>query len=140
MNDALSPLGRSILQRVGQAALGATAGVVTSVAATYHSQYRWFPDGCFVGRPRPWLAGVGSSLEMSAALEPLLANSLDDAGCVVFFFAFAAAAVPTRVSLRGQLIGALVVLGAVMAPMLMMLNDWRWSAPELVERCPYRGR
>lgn len=61
----ISPFGKTMFQRL--ALIGAIAGLASVVVATFNAQYRWFPDGCFVGRPRLWLSGVGASLELSAS-------------------------------------------------------------------------
>jgi hypothetical protein len=134
--EQLSPLRRSILQRTALAAIGATAAVVTMVAATYHRHFTWFAGECSVGAPRSWLSGVGSSLEMHVALGPLSANALDSAGCIVIAGALLAALVPTRISIRGQLVGAVVVLMVVLLPMVLTLNHWSWSVPEPIVPCP----
>jgi len=135
----LSPLGRSILQRMALATMGAIAAVVTTVVAYYHRHITWFPAECFIGWPRPWQGGVGSSLEMHIALGPMSANALDYAGCTVFAGALLAALIPTRISFRGQLVGALVVLLFVLEPMLLTLNHWSWSVPEPTQLCRSGG-
>lgn len=134
---ALPPLARAIYRRLAQACVGASAGLVSALLIVYHHQYRWWPDGCF-GTPRPWLAGVGSSLEMAVALDPLLDNALEFGGCFVWAFALLGAALPTRLSLRAFVAGAALALLAALAPLALQFNHWHWTWPttQPCERAP----
>lgn len=134
--DRLPPFARAIFRRLVQGGVGASAGLVSALLIVYH-QYRWWPDGCF-GTPRPWIAGVGSSLEMAVALDPLLANALEFGSCFVWGAALLGAALPTRLSLRAFVAGAALAMLAALAPLALQLNHWHWNWSEL-QPCPAAG-
>ncbi len=121
--------------RIAQGVLVGGVALLSNARHLYDVSYVWYPEGCSPPKV-PWLSGVGSSLEMSVSLLPLLQQVLEFSWLGALAMAVIASLIPFGIPLRRLLAFTVLIGVAAIASQLPHLLMQNWTLTATATPCP----